>query len=99
MATGRHEWAANHLPRVHYAEDVVFDSNSTLGSVARLCENAKFENGGYVYERRTLRIIIQEQLYPLKSLTNVKDIGQAFLDVACGTRFASVSRSRSAYPR
>ena len=98
MATGKHEWAANHLPRVHYAEDVVFDSNSTLESVACLLKNAEFENGSYVYERRTLRIIIQEQLHPLKSLTNVKDIGQVFLDVACGTRIGSTSRPRPAYP-
>ena len=83
MAKGDHAWAANHLPKVYYAEDVVFRPDSTLGLVARLFENAKFVGGNYVYERRTLRIIIQERLYPLKSLTNVKDIGQVFLDVAC----------------
>jgi hypothetical protein len=85
MAKGDHAWAKNHLPQVFYAEDVVFDSGSTLESVARLFEDAEFVNGHYVYERRTLRIIIQERLSPLKSLTNVKDIGQVFLDVACGT--------------
>ena len=85
MAKGEHAWAANHLPKVHYAEDVTFEADSTLGSVAGLFKNAKFVNGNYVYERRTLRIIIQERLYPLKSLTNVKDIGQVFLDVLCGT--------------
>jgi len=84
MAEGEHEWAANHLPKVHYAEDVAFEADSTLGSVAGLFENAEFVNGNYVYERRTLRIIIQERLYPLKSLTNVKDLGQVFVDVLCG---------------
>ena len=83
MAKGDHAWAANHLPKVYYAEDVVFQPDSTLGSVARLFEDAKFAGGNYVYEQRTLRIIIQERLYPFKSLTNVKDIGQVFLDVAC----------------
>ena len=84
-AKGEHAWAANHLPRVHYAEDVAFDADSTLESVAGLLENAEFVNGEYKYERRTLRVIIQERLFPLKSLTNARDIGQVFLDVACST--------------
>jgi len=54
-----------------------------LGSVVRLFGGAEFVNGNYVYERRALRVIIQERLYSLKSLTNVKDIGQVFLDIAC----------------
>ena len=77
------KWATKHLPRVFHAMDVVFDEKSALESVARLFEGAKFANGEYVYERRTLRIIVQERLYPLKSLTNVRDVGQVFLDVAC----------------
>ena len=86
MATGDHAWAADHLPKVHYAEDVSFhaDSTSTLQSVAGLFEDPEVVNGNYVYEPRTLRIILQERLEPLKSLTNVRDIGQVFLDVACG---------------
>ena len=43
------------------------------------------------YERRTLRIVIQERLHPLKTLTDVKDIAQVLVDVACGTWFALVS--------
>ena len=91
MAKGKHAWAANHLPKVYYAKDVAFEADSTLGSVAGLFENAKFVNGNYVYERRTLRIIIQERLYPLKSLTNVKDVGQVFVDVLCGMCSYSLS--------
>ena len=88
MAKGEHAWAANHLPKVYYAEDVVFDRDSTLHSVARLFQNAQVVNGKFKYEPRTLRIIIQERLHPLKSLSNVRDIGQAFLDVACGMCFS-----------
>ena len=84
-ARGEHAWAANHLPCVYYSEDVVFSGDSTLEWVARLFEEAKVVNGKYVYERRTLRIIVQERLYGLKSLASVKDIGQVLLDVACGT--------------
>ena len=77
------QWATKHLPRVFYAKDVNFDEDSALWSVARLFEDADFANGKYVYEQRTLRIIIQERLYPLKSLTSVRDIGQVIFDVAC----------------
>jgi len=72
------------------AQDVDFKSDSTRSKVERLLKKAMFMNGGYEYERRKLRIIIQEQLYPLKALTNVKDIAQVLLDVGCGMWFDSV---------
>jgi len=81
------KWALNHLPHAFFAQDVVFDSDSTHEKVASLFDDAEFVDEEYVYERRTLRIIIQERLYPLKTLTNVKDIAQVLLDVACSTRF------------
>ena len=81
------QWARNHLPRFFYSRDVTFDGSSdessTVGSVARLFKNAKFVRGSYIYERRTLRIIVQERLYALKSLSSARDIGQVFLDTAC----------------
>ena len=77
------KWATNHLPRVFYSRDVTFDEGSAIGLVARLFKDAKFAKGSYVYERRTLRIIVQERLYALKSLSSVRDIGQVFLDTAC----------------
>ncbi|KAF9647789.1 hypothetical protein BDM02DRAFT_3245148 [Thelephora ganbajun] len=78
-----HKWALNHLPQALFAQDVVFDSDSTHEKVASLFDNPEFVNEEYKYERRTLRIIIQEHLYPLKALTNVKDIAQVILDVIC----------------
>ncbi|KAF9643991.1 hypothetical protein BDM02DRAFT_3122635 [Thelephora ganbajun] len=81
------QWATKHLPRVFYAKDVVFEKDSTLESVASLFTDAKFAKGGYVYERRTLRIIIQEQLVPIKSLSNARDICQVFADIACTHRW------------
>ena len=76
------KWAGNHLPRVFHARAVVFDESSVIESVERLFKNAKFVNGSYTYERRTLRVIVQERLWPFKSLSNVRDIGQVFLDIA-----------------
>ena len=83
-STADDKWAINHLPRVLYAQDVDFDSGSTHGKVASLFAGAEFINGEYEYKRRTLRIIIQERLYPLVTLTNVRDVAQVLLDVACG---------------
>ena len=85
------KWAVNHLPNVLFAQDVVFDSDSTQEKVANLFDDAKFVDEEYEYERRTLRLIIQERLYPLTTLTNVKHIGQALVDVACGTWVSSAS--------
>ena len=82
-----HNWAVNHLPKIFFTRDVVFDSNSTHGKVADLFDGAQFANGGFEYERRTQRIIIQERLYPLKNLSNVRDIAQVLLDVACSMYF------------
>lgn len=76
-------WAIKHLPRVFWANDIVFGEDSTLESVANLFKGAKFEEGSYTYERRVLRIIIQEELRSLNSLTNVKEVGQVFVDIAC----------------
>ena len=85
-ATGEHAWAANHLPKVHHAEDVVFGEGTTLGSVAAMFKDGKFvdKRRRYVYEPRTLRIIVQEELHTLRSLGNVRDIGQVLVDVAYG---------------
>ena len=83
------KWAAMHLPRTFYATDVAFDESSPIESVARLFENADFENGDYTYKRRTLRIIVQERLHPFELLSSVKDIGQVFLDIACGKHLST----------
>ena len=76
------EWALNHLPRFFYVEDV---KDQTCRSVQELFENAWFANGEYTYQRREMRIVVQEPLDSLETLTNVRDIGQVMLDVACGT--------------
>ena len=83
-STTANKWVHNHLPRVLFAQDVVFDSNSTHGKIASLFHNAEFDGKKYEYERRTLRIIIQERLYPVKTLTKAKDVAQVLLDTGCG---------------
>ena len=72
-----------HLPQVFWSRQVNFGDDSTSMSVAKLFQDAEFAGKNFVYERRALRIIIQEELYPLKLLTNAKDVGQVFVDIAC----------------
>ena len=83
-STPEHNWALQHLPDVLFAQDAIFTPDSTYEKVASLFKNAEFVDEEYAYERRALRIIIQERLYPLKTLTNEKDVAQVLLDVACG---------------
>ena len=79
------EWAINHLPDLLFDFDVDFGSDSTHGKIAKLFKGAEFVNGDYKYEERVLRIIVQGRLYPLKTLTDAKEIAQVLLDVACST--------------
>ena len=89
------KWPEKHLPNVHATRDIPFDEDSTLESVAKLFQGAKFKGGEFTYERRTLRIIVQEELQPLKALDNARDLGQVFVDIACSmcpTRFPITAR-------
>ncbi len=38
------------------------------------------------YERRLLRVTVQEELHPLESLTSARDVVQVFVDVVQGKR-------------
>jgi len=89
--TKDNKWAIKHLPRILHARDITFEPGSALKSVAGLFRNPTFVGGAFKYEHRPFRIVIQERLHPLKSLTNVRDIGQVFLDIACSScvRFSS----------
>jgi len=89
-STPADEWALKHLPRVLFTQDIIFDSDSAHSKVASLFDDPEFVNGDYEYERRTLRIIIQERLHSLKALKTAKEVAQALLDVGCGTWFHSI---------
>ena len=51
----------------------------------------------YVCEEHTLRIIVQERLYPLETLTNVRDVAQVLLDVLCDASFSFACQLPHAY--
>ena len=85
------KWALDNLPGVLFAQDVAFGSDSIYERVTRRFRDFEFADPErtLVYERRTLRIIVQEYLHPIESLTDVREIAQVLLDVACGTCFRS----------
>ena len=93
----QNEWAIKHLPEVLFSKDIDSNQDPTLKSVADLFKIAVVVNGEFEYERRTLRVIIQDRLYPLKSLSKVKDIGQVFLDIGCSTFVFFLSRFVNAH--
>jgi len=76
-----HGWALDHLPRFFYAEDI---NDPSYRSVRELFKVARLVNRKYTYEGRRMRIVVQEPLHSIKTLTNVRDVGQVMLDVACG---------------
>ena len=92
------KWATNHLPQTFYSKDVVSNPDSTLDPVARLFDNVELVNRKYEHERRILRVIVQERLHPIKSLANVRDIGQVFVDVVCSKCVLSLAGSYALTP-
>jgi len=77
-------------PRVLYAQDAVFGSDSTHGKVASLFDEAGIINGEYKCERRTLRIIFAFVSSFGGCGRSWMDIAQVLFDVTCGTCFQFV---------
>lgn len=85
MAKGEHRRVAKHLPWLYHTEDITPEVGSTLEAVATLFDDTQFAGGKhYVYECWVLQIIIQELLFPLRSLQNMRKVGQVFVDTICG---------------
>ena len=76
-----HCWVVKHLPNVLQAEDRQIESLSPA-LIARI---------GGAYKKRVLRIIVQEELYPIIERTNAVDLAQSFREVFKCRHFHSVS--------
>ena len=77
-------WVLDHLPTILYAETKILaeDEESTEALVSNLCTKRKYVgNNIYPYEDRVRRVTVYELLYPLETLTNVRDVTQVFVDV------------------
>ncbi|KAJ7162269.1 hypothetical protein C8R46DRAFT_1222402 [Mycena filopes] len=69
-ATGKNVWVLNHLPKVIYEEEQELDADSPQ---RRLSEHL-----GDEYEDRVFRLVVQEELFPITSLTTGEELSQAF---------------------
>ncbi|KAK0474731.1 hypothetical protein EDD18DRAFT_1298695 [Armillaria luteobubalina] len=80
---GKTHWVLDHLPEILHSQDFRFNRKDC--SQKRLMElliKAEYaEEKTFIYEERLLRITVSECLFPLDSLTDVKEFGQIFLDI------------------
>lgn len=66
-----HRWVLKHLPNILHAEDRHIN----------LLPRALIDRLGDRYEERVLRIMVQEELYPITERTVAVDLAQSFLEV------------------
>jgi hypothetical protein len=79
-----HHWVLKHLPKVLHAEDHHIESlpPALVESMGLL---------GEAYEERVLRIIVQEELYPITERKNAVDLAQSFCEIFKCRHLHSVS--------
>ncbi len=79
---GKRHWVLDHLPEILHSQDFRFnDKDSPQSRLVELLIKDEYVNGKvFIYEEH-LRITVSERLFPIKDLTNVKDIAQVFFDI------------------
>ncbi|KAK0440226.1 hypothetical protein EV421DRAFT_2083803 [Armillaria borealis] len=79
----KRHWVLDHLPEILHSQDFRFnEQDSPQRRLMQLLIKAEYADGKtFIYEERLLRITVSERLFPLDSLTDVKDVGQVFLDI------------------
>ncbi|KAK0430247.1 hypothetical protein EV421DRAFT_2041947 [Armillaria borealis] len=81
---GKRHWVLDHLPEILHSQDFRFnDKDSPQSRLMKLLIKDEYVNGPkmFLYEECLLRITVSERLFPLDTLTDVKEIGQVFLDI------------------
>jgi hypothetical protein len=66
-----HHWVLKHLPKVLHAED----------RHVNLLSRALIDRMGDQYEERVLRIMVQEELFPITEQTAAVDLAQSFREI------------------
>ncbi|KAF8915089.1 hypothetical protein CPB85DRAFT_1433285 [Mucidula mucida] len=81
-AGGDSHWVLQHLPCILHSEDLPIIPGSTQAHVAEILHSA---SGNTCEEdsdeKRTLRIVIMEELLPIDTLSSASDFAQVFFDV------------------
>ncbi|KAJ4480090.1 hypothetical protein J3R30DRAFT_3288834 [Lentinula aciculospora] len=73
LAHGEHSWVLDHLPHIYWSFDVPFHDRTPQANLEKKLEGD--------YEMRIMRGSIQEELYPISTLTTAKGCAQVFYDV------------------
>ncbi|KAF8915070.1 hypothetical protein CPB85DRAFT_1295551 [Mucidula mucida] len=81
-AGGDSHWVLQHLPRILHSEDLLIVPGSKQAHVADNLHNASGNTCEEdCDEKRTLRIVVMEELLPIDTLSNASDFAQVFFDV------------------
>ncbi|KAK0211856.1 hypothetical protein IW262DRAFT_1412093 [Armillaria fumosa] len=80
---GNTHWVLDHLPEILHSQDFRFNEKDCPQKrlMELLIEAEYADKKTFLYEERVLRITVSERLFPLDSLTDVKEVGQVFLDI------------------
>ncbi|KAK0488047.1 hypothetical protein EDD18DRAFT_1292023 [Armillaria luteobubalina] len=78
---GKEHWVLNHLPEILHSQDFN-EKDCTQKRLMELLIKAEYaEEKTLLYQEHVLRITVSERLFPLDSLTDIKEVGQVFLDI------------------
>ncbi len=86
-AGGDTHWVLQHLPNIIHTEDLQLTPGSTQARVAQIiddvfCHCESCDERVLCDERpETFRIVIMEELFPIKTLTTASDFAQVFFDI------------------
>ncbi|KAK7440198.1 hypothetical protein VKT23_017140 [Stygiomarasmius scandens] len=75
-AVGDHAWAQNHLPEIRWAKTYDFADDMPQTKLAKYLHGLKIP-----YDKRVLRITVQDVLHPLTDLVDPTECAQVFYDV------------------
>ncbi|KAK7440208.1 hypothetical protein VKT23_017150 [Stygiomarasmius scandens] len=75
-AVGDHAWAQNHLPEIRWAKTYDFADDMPQTKLAKYLHGLKIR-----YDKRVLRITVQDVLHPLTDLVDSTECAQVFYDV------------------
>lgn len=71
------KWVLDHLPEVLHAQALSIGEDDVQGRLERFFMDSTNDKR---YHRRSLRVVVQDLLFPLEAIGNVRDLAQVFVD-------------------
>ncbi len=79
---GKWHWILNHLLRLLYIHNFATELDSAEVHITELLKDTIFaDKKEFTYKWHLFRVMVQELLQPLESLTNAQDVAQVFANV------------------